>query len=144
MHRLQMIFSIKLAKHILKDHEIIYIDESGCNSWAHNNRYQWQPRAQPHYVALSSDRASTEMWGAISTKQTDTKWLVHKGPPDHRQFLQFLEYIKDYPIRARKTLLVIDQAPYHKVAAVKTYIESLHWSVLVLPPSSSTLNPIGK
>ena len=58
------------------------------------------------------------------------------------EFLKFLKSIGDWPLDGTRTILVMDNATYHKTKKVKEYIKSLDVGMLFLPPSSSALNPI--
>ena len=50
--------------------------------------------------------------------------------------------MRNFPKENTRTVLIMDNAKIHKNAKVKRYIYKRGWSILFLPPSSSSLNPI--
>ena len=87
---------------------------------------------------------SISIQGAISNKSPNFRWAT-SAKNNTESFKAFIDKkIKNWPAQPRKTILVLDNASYHKGRAIKDHINKLGLSICYLPVSSSELNPIGR
>ena len=135
--RLQQEFCLRLLRHWDAGAEIIFVDESTSNAWMRGNQKSWMLPGQPIFLRLApSSGQSQAIQGAISNKQRQFLWAVSDGNCGE-PFQQFVRKIAAWAKDPKNTVLVLDNASYHRSKVVKQIAETKGMGLLFLPASSS-------
>jgi len=120
--------------------DIVFADESGID----NNEtypYGYAPRGKRlHDVKLGYRTQRISIAGALN-KNTFFAPFVFEGHCDTEMFLMYLINVLIPSLRLGQ-YLIIDNASFHKDAAIKAVIEAAGCFLIYLPPYSPDLNPI--
>jgi transposase len=119
--------------------DIYFGDEAGVRSDYHAGT-TWAPRGKTPVVATTGARFSVNMISAISPRGQLRFMLTH----DRVNAGVFLGFLNKLMHNAdRKIILILDNASYHKTAAIRDYVASTHGmlEIVYLPPYAPQLNP---
>ena len=139
---LQKQFCVLVNDLIIRGVELIFVDETTCHRWHHAGLRTWHPPNSDLFHELPATRGKgVALMGAISTASQSIVLRTY----DRNNSINFLEFLK--PVagmarNARQTVVVMDNATYHRNLKVKDFLNSRGIGLLYLPPSSSELNPI--
>lgn len=135
----------EVLKHLANQHvvSIYYLDESGF-SLQPNVPYAWQPIGEQWELPSSKKSVA----GYMSLMNVETDHLVsYKLPKDERMNSErFILYMDDFSLKIKQeTVVILDNASYHKSMATKACFErwrerGLH--LFFLPPRCPHLNKI--
>jgi hypothetical protein len=146
MLKLQQEFSLKVMRLWDLGTELIFIDECTCNPWNKGIK-MWVNRDDPFQLDLAptrgADKGSAAVLGAISSKQRELKWVASTDTNNECTFRSLLKRIADWPLEPQNTVVIMDQASYHKGDDLIEFFLEKGIGVIFLPASSSNLNPIG-
>lgn len=121
---------------------VVYLDETGFE-WSTQRDYGCAPRGQRVYGRRSANsRPRTGLVGALVGGKLSCPMLF-EGTCDTVVFNAWLE-TSLLPHLSKHTLIVMDNATFHKSAKTKELIEQARCRLLFLPPYSPELNPIEK
>lgn len=119
---------------------IIYVDESGFKKYS-CRRHGWTRRGQIIYGDVSgNNRKATNLIMA----QREGRWLAPEtfdGTCNALRFNEWLEH-KLIPLLSNKSVIVIDNAAFHKKKQIATILKKRGHLLLPLPPYSPDFNPI--
>lgn len=133
---------MQLNQYIQNDAEILFIDEATCHPWHVAEKKTWQSADSPIFLPLSSSRgAGVAVAASISLKYNDFVYRVD-AKNNAKTFTRFLDQLELSIDRPGNTVLVMDNATYHKSKKAFNRYKNMGISVLFLPSSSSELNPI--
>jgi transposase len=119
-----------------------YYDESGF-SLNPNAIYAWLPKNSP--TQLPAQRGNVLTVAGFFRDDNTLQAYSHQGSTNSQLFIAYVDdFFKQYP-PTKKTIVLIDNASFHKSADVKDKIKeweknNLHFQFL--PPYCSELNPI--
>ena len=140
-----------MLDHWKRGHELIFVDEATVNPWQNYLRmWQPKPKGERFHLYLRPNRGQgISIHGAISNKRPEFQWqLADKS--DSTTFLPFIKQLSKWPenpqyppFRLQRVVFVMDGARYHLEQGVVKYIQDLGAGLLLLPSSSSELNPVG-
>lgn len=104
--------------------------------------YGWIPTGQTKEVHTTASRTRMNIIGAINLKKLSNPILTECDRINAEAIIDFLHEIKRAYSKSKKIHLILDQAGYHKDAAVKKAAKKLKIILHYLPPYSPNLNPI--
>lgn len=119
---------------------IVYCDESGFEPDA-PCLYGWSPRGVPVYGERSGERRPRENLLAARTRQEWLAPLLFPGSVTAQLFEQWLSE-QLIPSLLQPSVLVLDNAAFHRPHRVTELMEQAGHRVLFLPPYSPDFNPI--
>jgi transposase len=120
---------------------LVYIDESGFEQKAFNP-YAWSPRGQKVY----GDKTGNSKQGRTNLvmAQRGKEWIapvLFKGSCDAALVEDWMEnhLFKEL---CQPSIIVLDNAPFHRKTALRSLAGRYHHHLLFLPPYSPDFNPI--
>jgi transposase len=120
--------------------DIVYVDESGID----NNEaypYGWALRGQRLHDTKPGNRAQRlSIIGALAGNKFFAPF-VFEGYTDRCVFLIYLEKVL-LPTLTGGTIIIIDNASFHKNHAIHALAQQFKCTIKYLPPYSPDLNPI--
>lgn len=126
------------------DSELYYIDESGFDEY-YSREYGYAPRGEP-VIGIVSGRhfARTSVVAAKNGSEIIAPFAF-SGSMDGDLFEGWLEHILISSLNnPAKSVLIMDNASWHKRVAVYDIADEYGIKVIFLPPYSPDLNPIEK
>ena len=103
-----------------------------------NIQYAWYLKGLPISCPISLSRERVYMLGALHSGGFDSEFY---GKMDTAAIIDMLSYLHK---RYGKSIVVLDNASYHKSAGVKKFVDSLGGDMILmyLPPYTPELNPV--
>lgn len=127
-----------------KSYQLVFVDESGCDTLAGVRRTGWAPRGLP---AIQTARFHREQRHQILPAYTQNGVMhsrIFQGSTDGDVFEDFIKEL--LPLCGRwpepSSVLVMDNASFHQVSSIKELCEDAGVILLFLSPYSPDLNPI--
>ena len=124
----------------LDPQRLVFIDETGANTKMARLRGR-APRGQRLRAGVPHGHWKTTTFVGALRLGGMTAPMVLDGPMDGAWFLAYVEQIL-VPTLKPGDIVVLDNLPAHKGAAVREAIEAAGASLLFLPPYSPDFNPI--
>ncbi len=125
----------------LRNREIVFLDETGFNLHTSvNYGYSELGLSPVSYVPPSKGQNLSACCIILQFKLC--YYQLIDGSFNGDRFLEFLVGAVNEGVLRRNVVLVMDNAPIHKTAAVKEFLELHHIELVFLPPYSPDLNPI--
>ncbi|MEI6221439.1 MAG: IS630 family transposase [bacterium] len=119
---------------------IVYIDETGFEKEGVNT-HGWSKQGKRLYGEQPSNRRPRTSLVAGKWNETLLAPVLFAGVMDGIWFHTWLqEHL--LPELPAPSLLILDNAPFHKKAAIRAQLEGTPHTVLFLPPYSPDFNPI--
>jgi len=121
---------------------VVYIDESGFKRYAYRME-AWAKRGRKVYGDVSgNNRKCTNLIMAWRKK----KWLAPETFEGSCNAQKFMEWLKEklLPILDKPSIIVMDNAAFHKKADIFECLKDKGHFFLPLPPYSPDFNPIEK
>jgi transposase len=119
---------------------LVYIDETGLDQYLHRE-YAYAPRGQKVIEKISGKKYKrTNIVAGICGR----KWVApmeYNGTTDSRLFEFWFEYCLLKEVKPG-SVIVLDNATFHKKSVIPVLAMKKNCSVLFLPPYSPDLNPI--
>jgi transposase len=127
-----------------RSYQLIFVDESGCDTLAGVRRTGWAPRGMP---AVQTARFHREERHQILPAYTQSGVLhtrIYQGSTDGELFTDFIREL--LPMCGRwpepNSVLVMDNASFHQGALIKELCDEAGVMLFFLSPYSPDLNPI--
>lgn len=127
-----------------KSYQLVFVDESGCDTLAGVRRTGWAPRGMP---AVQTARFHREERHQILPAYTQSGVLhsrIYQGSTDGEFFADFIKEL--LPMCGRwpepNSVLVMDNASFHQGALIKEFCDEAGVMLFFLSPYSPDLNPI--
>ena len=141
----QSVFSSRIIKELLNGKYIVNIDESSFNKDI-KMRYSWLPKGITYVIINQIHQGSKSMLTAFWS-DGEYIWAVINDTVNSQCFQDFLWVIKYFLKRRNldspdKTVIMLDNAPYHSSETTKLKFNNLNLSVMFLPPYSPVLAPV--
>lgn len=124
----------------LDPHRVVFVDETAANT-AMDRRYGYGPRGQPVVGTIPHGHDQSLTFTAALRADGRTAAQVLDGPMTGDRFRAYVERVRVPSLRAGD-VVVMDNLPCHKAAAVRVAIEGAGCRLLYLPAYSPDLNPI--
>jgi len=124
----------------LDPERLVFIDETGASTKM-ARRYGRAPRGQRLRASVPHGHWKTTTFVGALRLGGMTAPMVLDGPMDGAWFLAYVEQVLT-PTLSPGDIVVLDNLPAHKGAAVREAIEAVGASLLFLPPYSPDFNPI--
>jgi putative transposase len=119
---------------------VVYFDETGFRKHAYR-AYGWAPRGEKVYGDVSGcNRKSVNLIMAQRRKQFLAPMLF-EGSCDHLTVNAWLEE-QLMPLLKNPSIVIMDNAPFHKKKEIADILEEHGHVLLPLPPYSPDMNPI--
>ena len=119
---------------------LVFIDETGASTKM-ARRHGRAPRGQRLRAGVPHGHWKTTTFVGALRVGGMTAPMVLDGPMDGAWFLAYVEQVLA-PTLSPGDIVVLDNLPAHKGAAVRAVIEAAGASLLFLPPYSPDFNPI--
>ena len=119
---------------------IVYFDESGFKRHSYR-KHGWARRGQIIYGAVSGNNRKHEN---LIMAQRNGQWLApetFEGTCDAKRVNEWLEQ-KLIPVLKTPSVVVMDNASFHKKKQIKAILKKHGHALLPLPPYSPDFNPI--
>jgi len=125
-------------------HHLIYIDESGCDKRVGFRRTGWSPLGIAPVQTEKFHRGQRHHILPAYTQDGIMLARVYQGSTDGEVFEDFLEELLQWCGRwpQPKSVLVMDNASFHRTARVEELCADAGVILMYLPPYSPDLNPI--
>jgi transposase len=123
---------------------LYYVDESGFDEY-YSREYGYAPRGEK-VIGKVSGRcfARTSVVAAKNGRETVAPFAFG-GSMDGGLFEGWLEHIFVPELKnPSRSILVLDNAPFHRKSAISEIADEYGFRVIFLPPYSPDLNPIEK
>ena len=120
--------------------QIAYVDESGIDSYLYRE-YGWSPRGQRLIGKISGRRYKRVGIVAAKLGREIIAPLIFDGTMEHSLFEQWFTQCL-LPTLPEHTVIVMDNASFHRKKKLNALARKAHRSLLFLPPYSPELNPI--
>ena len=120
--------------------QIAYVDESGIDSYLYRE-YGWSPRGQRLIGKISGRRYKRVGIVAAKLGREIIAPLTFDGTMEHRLFEQWFTQCL-LPALPEHTVIVMDNASFHRKKKLNALARKAHRTLLFLPPYSPELNPI--
>ena len=130
---------LEKIKQIPKE-SVVYVDEVGFDTFLYRE-YAWAPRGQTVAGVISGKKFKRANIVAGKCCGKIVAPLQYTGSTDSRLFEFWFEEVLLKKIR-KGSVIVIDNASFHRKAMLSELASSAGCSVLFLPPYSPDLNPI--
>jgi transposase len=121
-------------------HKLVFIDETGASTKM-VRLYGRSKRGQRCRAAVPHGHWLTTTFTAALRRTALTAPMTLDGPMNAAAFRAYVEQVL-VPTLDPGDIVVMDNLPAHKGAAVRTMIEARAASLLLLPPYSPDFNPI--
>ena len=120
--------------------KLVFIDETGANTKM-TRLYGRAARGRRLLSKAPFGHWKTTTFVAALRRGAIEAPMVLDGPMTGRAFLAYVEQVL-IPTLHRDDIVVIDNLPAHKIAAVRVAIEAAGAQLFLLPPYSPDMNPI--
>ena len=117
------------------------MDEAQINPWGTSGFKTWMNPKRPVHVRINPNKTPVGITGAITSHKQAFYYVQQKGTT----LQNVIGVIDQVPLpNPRRTVLVMDNHNVHRTQELQDYVNGKGISILMLPPSSSSLNPVGK
>ncbi|MDL2318432.1 IS630 family transposase [Eubacteriales bacterium OttesenSCG-928-A19] len=121
---------------------IAYVDETGIDTCIYRE-YGWSERGKPLVGTISGRKFKRTSIVAAQMGRSIFSPMQFQGTMDSTLFEQwFGEYL--LPCMPPKTVIVMDNASFHRKRKLLTMAENAGFRLIFLPPYSPELNPVEK
>jgi transposase len=124
----------------IPDEQIVYVDETGIDACLYRE-YGWSERGAPLIGRISGHKYKRTGIVAAQMGKTILSPLQYDGTMDSILFETWFE-ICLLPALPEKSVIVMDNASFHRKRKLWGIIENTEHSLIFLPPYSPELNPI--
>lgn len=125
----------------IQDESMVFLDETGFNLHTSRN-YGYSPLNQKAYRIVPSNRGrNTSVLAAISIRGL-ISYKIISGAFNGEKFAEFIENDLKPCLHANETILIMDNAKFHRSNVVLNMIRQLGLTYKFLPPYSPQINPI--
>ena len=124
----------------LDPHRVVFVDETAANT-AMDRRYGYAPRGRPVVGSVPHGHYKSLTFTAALRADGLTAAQVLDGPMTGERFRAYIGHVL-VPTLRPGDVVVLDNLPCHKSAAVRAAVEAAGCRLLFLPPYSPDLNPI--
>jgi len=125
--------------------QMVFIDESGCDARIGSRRSGWSPRGvQPSKIERFHRGRRVQILPAY-TQEGVLEALIYSGYTDAEGFDSWLLHEvlpKCEPWPGKNSVLVMDNASFHRSDRIQAFCDSFGVHLVYLPPYSPDLNPI--
>jgi len=142
MKRFEYLRRLRKLVQVYGSENVVYIDESGFKKYAYRLE-AWAKRGKKVYGDVSgNNRKSTNLIMAWRKK----KWLAPETFEGSCTAQKFMDWLKGtlLPILDMPSIIVMDNAAFHKKADIFECLKNEGHFFLLLPPYSPDFNPIEK
>jgi transposase len=119
---------------------LVFLDESGATTQMTRNYGRARPGERVREATPNSHWHTVTMLAALTRKGLQAPMTI-ESPTDGDVFLAYLEQVLCPRLRAGQ-VVIMDNLAAHKVAGVRSLIETAGARLLYLPPYSPDFNPI--
>jgi hypothetical protein len=119
---------------------IVYFDESGFDKHSYRP-HGWAPKGQKVYGDVSGNNRKDVNLIMAQCRKNWLAPLVFKGSYCSKLVNTWLEQFLLKELK-KPSVIVMDNAAFHKKSEIKTILEKVGHTLLPLPPYSPDLNPI--
>jgi transposase len=132
----------RISQH--KSHQLVFVDESGCDRRAGYRRWGWSPKGSSPIEVTKFGRG--KRWHILPAYAQDGILLrrVYQGSTDSDLFedfiAQLLHHCGRYP--EPKSVIVMDNASWHRSEKILQLCQDAGVVLEFLPPYSPDFNPI--
>jgi transposase len=127
-----------------KSYHFVFVDESGCDGRVGYRRWGWSPKGRSPEIVTRFTRG--KRWHILPAYTQDgiLHSRVYRGKTDSRLFEDFIEQLLHFCGRypEPRSVLVTDNASWHKSQKIRRMCEEAGVRVVFLPPYSPDFNPI--
>jgi transposase len=127
-----------------KSYQLVFVDESGCDTLAGIRRTGWAPRGMPAVQTARFHREDRHQILPAYTQSGVIHSRIFQGSTDGEFFEDFVTEL--LPMCGRwpepNSVLVMDNASFHQGASIKELCEEAGVMLFFLSPYSPDLNPI--
>jgi len=121
---------------------LFYIDECGIDEYLHRE-YAYSPRGTPVVTKVSGRKFKRANVVAAKCGDRIVAPLIYDGTTDSILFEFWFEKMLLNSI-PRYSVLIMDNASFHRKAKLRQLADTAYCDILFLPPYSPDLNPIEK
>jgi transposase len=127
-----------------KSYQLVFVDESGCDTLAGVRRTGWAPRGMPAVQIARFHREDRHQILPAYTQSGVMHTRIFQGSTDGEFFEDFIKEL--LPMCGRwpepNSVLVMDNASFHQGSSIKGLCEEAGVMLFFLSPYSPDLNPI--
>ena len=127
-----------------KSFQLVFVDESGCDTLAGVRRTGWAPRGMPAVQTANFHREQRHQILPAYTQNGMIYTEIFQGPTDGDVFENFIRNL--LPLCGRwpepNSVLVMDNASFHRGSSIKELCDQAGVMLFFLSPYSPDLNPI--
>lgn len=140
MKRMEFLRELRTLIPIYGSANVVYVDETGFRKHAHRP-HGWAPRGQKIYGDVAGcNRKSVNLIMAQRRKEHLALMLFERSC-DHLVVNTWLEQ-QLIPLLDKPSIVIMDNAPFHKKKEIAVILEKHGHTLLPLPPYSPDFNPI--
>jgi transposase len=138
---LRHLYHYELSKY--KSYHLIFIDESGSDTTTAQRRKGWAPRGVAPFHNPDFNREKRHQFIAAYTQDGLMLSRIFQGSADHVMFESFIRQLLRHCGRfpQPKSVLVMDNASFHRPDRLRELCSAAGIKLLVLPPYSPELYP---
>jgi transposase len=127
-----------------QSHHLVYVDESGCDKRIGFRRTGWSPLGVAPVQVAQFHRDRRHQILPAYTQDGVLFYRVFQGSTDSTVFADFIEELLEHCGRwpEPRSVLVMDNASFHRSERVKTMCDEAGVKLVFLPPYSPDPNPI--
>lgn len=124
--------------------QLVYVDESGCDQRVGFRRRGWSPLGLTPVQVARLPRGQRYQLLPAYTQRGILDVCVFRGHTDAAMFEAFIERLlrRCNPWPERDSVIVMDNASFHRTERVKQMCDEAGVKLVYLPPYSPDLNPI--
>ncbi|MDR2562145.1 MAG: IS630 family transposase [Holophagales bacterium] len=119
---------------------VVYVDETGLDTWLHRE-HGWSERGAPVEGKVRGRRHERTGVVAALWEKTVMAPCQYGGTMDSEFFEGWFE-LALLPAMPAGSVIVMDNATFHRKAKLRALLEGSGYALLFLPPYSPELNPI--
>jgi transposase len=127
-----------------QSYQLVFVDESGCDTLAGVRRTGWAPRGMPAVQTARFHREQRHQILPAYTQNGVIHTRIFQGSTDGEFFADFIREL--LPMCGRwpepNSVLVVDNASFHRGSSIKELCEEAGVMLFFLSPYSPDLNPI--
>jgi transposase len=127
-----------------QSYQLVFVDESGCDTLAGVRRTGWAPRGMPAVQTARFHREQRHQILPAYTQNGVIHTRIFQGSTDGEFFADFIREL--LPMCGRwpepNSVLVMDNASFHRGSSIKELCEEAGVMLFFLSPYSPDLNPI--
>lgn len=132
----------ELSEH--RSFQLVFVDESGCDTLAGIRRTGWSPRGMPAVQIAGFHREQRRQILPAYTQDGVIHTRIFQGSTNGEVFEDFIKEL--LPLCGRwpepNSVLVMDNASFHQSASIKELCDEAGVMLMFLSPYSPDLNPI--